>query len=109
MVQCKHIAENKLKEGIENKEVDDQEGLGESIDNSEYFKTPEEERMAFNILKNAGAIPEELKIRKDINTLLKDIKTCSNLEKKENLKKKLSMLYTQYELAMEQRRQNKIK
>ena len=109
MVQCKRIAEKKIKEAIENKEFEDLEGFGEPIDNSEYFKAPEEERIAFHILKNAGVVPEELKIRKDINALLKDIKACSDIEEKERLKKELSLLYTQYELAMEQRKLKKIK
>lgn len=109
MIQSKRIAEKKIKEAIDNKEFEDLEGFGKPLDNSEYFQAPEEERMAFHILKNAGIVPEELRIRKDINSLLKNIKSCSDGEEKENLKKELYMLYTQYELAMEQRRQKKTK
>jgi len=109
MVQCKRVAEKKIKEALENKEFEDLEGFGEPIDNSEYFKTPEEDRMAFHILKNAGVVPEELKIRKNINALLKDIKACSDIEEKERLKKELYLLYSQYELAMEHRKLKKIK
>ena len=107
MVQCKRLAEKKIKEAIENNEFEDLEGLGKPVDNSEYFNAPEEERMAYHILKNAGVVPEELKIRKDISTLLKDIKDCGNNEERDKLKKELYMLYTQYELAMEQRRKKK--
>lgn len=109
MVQCKRIAEKKIKEAIEKEEFKDLEGFGKPIDNSDYFNAPEEERMAYHILKNAGIVPEELKIRKDIDIILKDIKACSDADKKEKLKKKLYLLYTQYELAMEQRRQRKSK
>ncbi len=104
MVQCKRIAEKKIKEAIENNEFDDLEGFGKPVDNSEYFSVPEEERIALHILKNAGVVPEELKIRKDINSLLRDIKDCPDADEKDKMKKELYMLYTQYELAMEQRR-----
>ncbi len=109
MVQCKRPAEKKIKEAIENKELEDLEGFGKPVKNSEYFKAPEEERIAFHILNDGGIVPEELQIRKDINILLKDIKDCSDTEGKETLRKELDMLYTQYELVMERRRQKNIK
>ena len=62
------IAEKKIKEAIENKEFENLDGFGKPVDNSEYFKVPEEERIAFHILKNAGVVPEELKIRKKIGS-----------------------------------------
>ncbi len=103
------IVEKKIKEAIENKEFENLEGLGKPVDNSEYFSVPEEERLAFHIMKNAGVVPEELGIRKKISSLIKEIKDCSDQEKKEGLKKELNLLYSQFELAMEQRKINKKK
>jgi hypothetical protein len=107
MVHTKRLAEKQIREAIENNEFDNLEGFGKPVDNSEYFSVPEDERMTYHILKNAGVVPEELKIRKDINALLKDIKDCSDTDEKDKLKKELYLLYTQYELAMEQRRKKK--
>jgi len=101
--------EKKIKEAIENKEFENLEGLGKPLDNSEYFSVPEEDRIAFHVMKNAGVVPEELSIRKKISNLIKEIKDCSDQSEKESLKKELNLLYTEYELAMEQRKLKKIK
>jgi hypothetical protein len=103
------IVEKKIKEAIENKEFENLEGLGKPVDNSEYFSVPEEDRIAFHIMKNAGVVPEELSIRKKISDLIKEIKDCSDNQKKETLKKELNLLYSKFELAMEQRKLNKTK
>jgi hypothetical protein len=98
------IAEKKIKEAIENKELDNLEGFGKPVDNSEYFGVPEEERIAVHILKNAGVVPEELKIRKKIDNLINKIKECKDKKEKADLKNELNLLYTEYEVAMEQRK-----
>ena len=103
------IVEKKIKEAIENKEFENLEGLGEPLDNSEYFSVPEEDRIAFHVMKNAGVIPEELSIRKKISNLIKEIKDCSDQSEKESLKRELNLLYTEYELVMEQRKLKKTK
>lgn len=103
------MVEKKIKEAIENNEFDNLEGFGKPVDNSEYFDSPEEDRIAFHIMKNAGVVPEELKIRKEISNLIKEIKACSNDDEKESLKKELYMLYTDFELVMEQRKLKKTK
>jgi hypothetical protein len=98
------IAEKKIKEAIKNKEFENLDGLGKPVDNSEYFSVPEEERIAYHILKNADVVPEELKIRKKINSLIGKIKESKDKDEKEDLKNELNLLYTEYEVAMEQRR-----
>ena len=103
------IVEKKIKEAIENNEFDNLEGFGKPVDNTEYFNSPEEDRVAFHIMKNAGIVPEELKIRKEISKLIKEIKICTDKGEKEKLKKELYMLYTEFELVMEQRKMKKIK
>ncbi|UCH15254.1 MAG: DUF1992 domain-containing protein [Bacteroidales bacterium] len=103
------VVEKKIKEAIENNEFDNLEGFGKPLDNSEYFNSPEEDRVAFHIMKNAGIVPEELKIRKEINHLIKEIKDCTDKTEKEKLKKELSMLYTEFELVMEQKKLKKTK
>jgi hypothetical protein len=101
------IAEKKIKEAIENKELENLEGFGKPVDNSEYFSVPEDERIAVHILKNAGVVPEELKIRKKINNLIKRINESEDQHEKADLKNELNLLYTEYEVAMEQRRLKK--
>jgi hypothetical protein len=58
-------------------------------------------------LKNAGVVPEELKIRKKIDNLINRIKESKDKNEKADLKNELNLLYTEYEVAMEQRKLKK--
>jgi hypothetical protein len=50
-------------------EFDDLPGKGKPQDHSEYFAMPEEDRLAFSILKNAGVLPQEVALLKEIDRL----------------------------------------
>ena len=52
------IAENRIREAFERGEFDDLPGAGKPLDLSDYFNTPAADRMAFSILKSAGALPQ---------------------------------------------------
>ena len=65
------IVEEKIKEAMENGEFDNLPGKGKPVDLSEYFKTPEELRIAYDLLKNAGIIPQEIILKKEIEELKK--------------------------------------
>jgi DNA polymerase/3'-5' exonuclease PolX len=80
-----YIAERKIQEAIQNGEFDHLEGFGKPVDNSEYFKVPEEERLAYHILKNAGVVPEEIEIRKSIQQLKTEIKKALKPEELSDL------------------------
>lgn len=68
------IVEEKIQEVIRNGEFDHLEGFGKPIDHSDYFNAPEELRIAFHILKNAGVPPEEVQMLKSINQITKKLK-----------------------------------
>ncbi len=63
------IAEEKIKEAIENGEFDDLPGKGRFIDLTDYFNTPEHLRIAYSLLKNSNFIPEEVQLRKEIGEM----------------------------------------
>jgi Domain of unknown function (DUF1992) len=63
------IAEQRLRQAIEEGLLDDLPNRGERLDLEEYFATPEDLRVAYSILKNANCLPEELQIRNDIAAL----------------------------------------
>jgi hypothetical protein len=58
-----------LKEAIERGEFDDLPGKGRPIDLTAYFETPEEVRAAYSILKNAGMVPREVELLREIAEL----------------------------------------
>jgi hypothetical protein len=55
------IAEKKITEALEKGEFDDLPGRGRPLDLQEDPLVPEDLRMAYRILRNAGYVPEEVK------------------------------------------------
>jgi len=61
------IAERRIQEAIERGEFDDLPGKGKPLDLGEDDRTvPAELRMAYRILKNAGLLPPEVELHKEI-------------------------------------------
>jgi hypothetical protein len=79
------IAEQKIREAIENGEFDNLEGMGKPLDLSDGLWIPEDLRMGYRVLKNAGCLPIELEIRKEVMNLRDLISTID--ENQERLKK----------------------
>ena len=63
------IAENRIREAMEQGEFDDLPGAGKPVSLEEYFNTPEELRMAHSILKNANCRPMEVELLNEIARL----------------------------------------
>jgi len=51
------IAENKIREAIQDGEFDNLPGSGKPIDLDEYFKLPADLRVAYSLLKSANCVP----------------------------------------------------
>jgi len=60
------IAERRIMEAIENGEFDNLEGKGKPINFEDETWIPEDLRMAYRFLKNAGCVPPELAMRNEI-------------------------------------------
>ena len=63
------IAEQRIREAIERGEFDNLEGRGKPLDLRDESGVPEDLRMAYKILKNAGCLPAELELRKEVMNL----------------------------------------
>jgi hypothetical protein len=60
------IAERRIKEAMENGEFDNLEGMGKPFTFEDETMIPEDLRMAYRILKNAGCIPPEIELRNEV-------------------------------------------
>lgn len=63
------IAEMKIREAIERGEFANLPGAGKPLRLEDDWMIPEDLRVAYKILKNAGCIPPELELRREIITL----------------------------------------
>jgi len=72
------IAEQRIREAIENGEFDNLDGKGKPLDFSEDVWVPQDLRMSYKILKNAGCLPPELELRNEIISLRDLINTIDD-------------------------------
>ena len=79
------IAEQRILEAIENGEFNNLKGMGKPLDLGDESWIPEDLRMAYRVLKNAGCLPEELELRKEVLNLRELINTID--DNKERIKK----------------------
>ena len=61
------VAEARIQEAIERGELSDLPGEGKPLRLDDDANVPEELRAAYRLLKNAGFLPPELELRKDIS------------------------------------------
>jgi len=85
-------------------EFDNLPGEGKPLDLRDYFNTPEEFRMAFSLLMDAGVLPEELEILKSIEALKAELAACSEGDLRKNLQKKYNDLVLNLNILMEKHR-----
>ncbi len=72
------IAERKIQEAINNGEFDNLRNSGRPVDLEDDLFVPEDLRGAYRVLKNAGCIPPELEVRKEIVNLRELIETLDD-------------------------------
>ena len=97
------IAEEKIKEAIERGEFDRLPGFGKPLPPDDAEGVPEELRLAFKVLKNAGLLPEEMQLRKEMLTL-EDLLRCAKDEgERKRLQTELTLKRLRYRTLMEQR------
>jgi len=104
------IVEDIIKEAQERGEFDNLPGKGKPIDLTAYFDTPEELRMAYSVLKNAGMTSHEVDLLKEIAELKQVLAAVVDEKKKQEIQKQIQQKQIDFSLMMErQKRQRKEK
>jgi hypothetical protein len=97
------IAEEKIQEAIRRGEFDNLPGKGKPLPPDELDKVPEELRIGYKLLKNAGFLPEEMQLRKEMLTLNDLLAACRDEGERARLQRELSMKRLRYEMLMADR------
>jgi hypothetical protein len=79
------LAERRILEAIENGEFDNLEGKGKPIIFEDETWIPDDLRMAYRFLKNAGCVPPELELRNEVINMCSLMNTLD--DDKERIKK----------------------
>ena len=95
------LVEQKIREAQEAGEFDGLEGAGRPVNLEAYFNTPEELRAGYAVLKNAGVLPEEAAVLKELNELAARLEECRDEGERERLGRALRDLKLRYDFMVE--------
>jgi len=97
------IAEKKIAEAIARGELDDLPGAGKPLELDDDSDVPEDLRVAYRILKNAGFVPPEADSLREIGQLERLVEQSPDDPAKAKLLRKIALLRT----AADARRERK--
>jgi hypothetical protein len=92
-----------IRDAMARGEFDNLPGHGKPLNLDSYFSAPEDLRMAWSVLRNAGYLPEEVQLMKDIAALRARLAVASSDTDRAKLKKELDEKVLSFNVVMEQR------
>jgi hypothetical protein len=99
-----------IREAQERGDFDNLKGKGKPIDLSAYFETPEDVRMAYSLLKNAGMVSAEVDLLSEIAALKERLSITYEEKDHSRIQKMIREKQMQFDIIMErQKRQRKEK
>ena len=96
-----------IREAMARGEFDNLPGAGKPQNLDSYFAAPEDLRMAWSVLRNAGYLPEEVQLMKDIAALKERLATAPSETERAKLKKELDEKVLSFNVVMEQRQRTR--
>jgi hypothetical protein len=97
------IAEERIREAIKQGEFDRLPGFGKPLPPDDAEGVPEELRLSFKLLRNAGVLPEEMQLRKEMVTLADLLRCTRDEDERKRLHTELTVKRLRYRTLMEQR------
>ena len=99
--QQEDLVEARIRKAMAEGEFDNLPGKGKPIDLSKYYGVPEHLRIAYHMMKGSGYIPEEVRLKKEMEILKEKIKQCKSEEEKHTFMKELTEISQQFHFHME--------
>jgi len=99
-----------IREAQERGDFNNLKGKGKPIDLSAYFETPEDVRMAYSLLKNAGMVSAEVELLNEIAALKERLASTHEENLRSRIQGMIREKQLQFDIMMErQKRQRKEK
>ena len=95
------IAEQRIREAMERGEFDNLPLYGKPIKLDDLVGVPEHLRMGYKILKNAGVLPEEMQLKKEMVSLKNLLDACYDETERQTLQQKMNEKMLRYNMMME--------
>ena len=97
------IAENKIREAMQDGAFENLPGAGKRIDLDGYFQLPEHLRVAFSILKSANCVPAEVELLNEVAALERQLSAASE-QQQPAIRRLLTDRRTQLAVVLERAR-----
>lgn len=97
------IAEEKIAEAVARGDLDNLPGAGKPLVIEDLSMVPEDLRMSYKLLKNAGVLPEELQLQKECVQLRDLLHACRSEGEKSEVSRKLTEKSLRLRMLLEQR------
>jgi hypothetical protein len=97
------LSEEQIRKAYENGEFENLPDFGKPMQVEDLSGVPEELRMAYKLLKNAGFSPEEFHTKHELLTIEGLIRNCEDPEEKEQLQKKWNEKLLRFNQLMSKR------
>lgn len=97
------IAEQKIREAMERGEFDNLPFHGVRIVPEDLSGVPEGLRMGYKVMKNAGVLPQEMQLKKEMVSLQQLLDACEDDVEKKRLQNKLNAKAIRFNMLMEKR------
>jgi DnaJ-like protein len=98
------LAEARIRDAMARGDFDNLAGRGRPLRLEDLSKVPEDLRAGYILLKNAGVLPEEMQLRKEMVTLEALVDACADPEERIRLRKDLNWKVMRFRMLMERRR-----
>jgi hypothetical protein len=98
------IVEARIRDAIARGDFDGLAGKGRPLSLEDLSSVPEDLRAGYLLLKNAGALPEEMQIRKEMVTLEALLDACADPRERTRLRRDLEWKMIRFQMLMERRR-----
>ncbi|MFC7373561.1 DnaJ family domain-containing protein [Fictibacillus iocasae] len=99
-----HMAEQKIKEAERKGVFDDLPGKGKPLKLEDDSSVPAELRASYKVLKNAGMVPAEVQLKKEVLKIEDLLQCCTAMDEQERLKKQLNEKTLRFQELMERRK-----
>ncbi|WP_028590280.1 DnaJ family domain-containing protein [Paenibacillus massiliensis] len=97
------LAEQKIAEAMAKGEFDHLPGAGKPLVMEDLSHVPEDLRMSYKLLKNAGILPEELQLRQECIKLHDLLHACREAGEKERISRRLTEKSLRLRMLLEER------
>lgn len=99
--QSENLVEARIRKAMAEGEFDNLPGKGKPIELKTYYDMPEHLRLAYQMIKDSGYIPEEVRLKKEMETLKEKIKQSKSEKEKQKLLKEFAEISQQFHFHME--------